>query len=283
MYYDSSVCTLHVYVHELIGVGVWLIHTFRLLFMCVVWFEHTCGVAMLSELQIAATRCIPHSATHYNMLQHALQHIATHYNAPPWYDVSRAHMCGAAMLSRLQYTATHCNTWDITHYNTLQHVATRCNTPLWCDASACMEWQCWVGCNTLQHAEYYPLKRTATRYNALQHTTVMWCEHIYGMALLSRHQYTATRRISPTATRCNTLQHSATHHRDVMRAHVWSGNAEQAEAHCNTLQHTATHCNAPQHTATRGISHTTTHCNALLHATAMWCERMYEVGYKFVP
>jgi len=87
------------------------------------------------------------------------------------HDVGNCRTC-CNTLTKLQHTATHCNTLQhtATHCNTLQHTATHRNT---LQHTA-------THCNTLQH--------TATHCNTLQHIAI-WCN-------TPQH----------TATHCNTLQ-----------------------------------------------------------------------------
>ena len=88
------------------------------------------------------------------------------------------------ILSRLQHTATHCNTLEhpATPCNTLQHTATHCNT-LQHPATPC---------NTLQHPATHcnALQRPATPCNTLQHTA------------------TPCNTLHHPAPPCNTLQHT---------------------------------------------------------------------------
>jgi len=160
-------------------------------------------------------------ATHCNTLQHAdlygdtPQH-TTHCAGPAQYGRrEHGHMA-------LQYTATHCNSLQLTathrtHRNTLHTVQALRSTACG-HADKCVTA---THCNTLQHtATHYTLRglcaaRCAVNGNTLQHT----------------------------ATHCNTTQHS-THCAGSAQHGV---RARGQMCHCNTLQHTATHCYTLQH------------------------------------
>jgi len=145
------------------------------------------------------THANQHIAIHHHAFN-ALQHIATHCNT--LYRIA-AH-CNTP--SRLQRTATHCNTLQhiATHCNTLQRTATHGNTPSCLQRTA-------THCNALQH--------TATHCNALQHTIVP-STHCNAL----QHTATHCNTLQHIATHCNILQHIATHHRAF-----------------NTLQHISSH------------------------------------------
>jgi len=115
--------------------------------------------------------------------------------------------------SRLQHTATRCNT--------LQRIAKHCNT----------------------------LRHTATHCITLQHNwdSMRWSKRPL-LTCQSRSQHTATHcnTLQHTATHCNTLQHiwfDATARRLHARANHNCKTLPHTATHCNTLQHTATHCN----------------------------------------
>ena len=100
----------------------------------------------------------------------------------------RGNTYGYSRNSKLQHTATRCNTMQdtATHCYTLQYTSTHCN-------------------------ELHTLQHTATNCNTLQHTGT----HCNTLQLTSTHCNT----LQHTATHCDTLQHTATHCNTLQRFH----------------------------------------------------------------
>jgi len=189
-------------------------------------------------IQKYSCKTLQDAALHCNTPQHTasntLQHTATHPQHKQTFIPNIMPARALEVLSKLQHSATHCNT--------LQHTATHCNT---------------TATKANFYVKYYASKSLGNTIKAATHR--------------STPQHTATHRntLQHTATHCNTLQHTATQATLHSKHHASKGiaSAIKTAPHFNTSAthrytpvHTGTHRNTPQHTAAHA-----THHNILQH------------------
>jgi len=147
------------------------------------------------------------TATHYNPLQHTVQHTATR--------VRMARDSSNSDCNKLQHTATYCNTRQLTaplcntHCNILQHTCEwrESHSSRMYDMTRNMGQDSYMGTATHRNSHC----------NMLQHTCELRKSH-------SSRMYDMNRNMGQDSfsSRCNTLQHAATH----------------CNTHCNTLHRT---------------------------------------------
>jgi len=249
-------------------------------------------------IQKYSCKTLQDAALHCNTPQHTasntLQHTATHPQHKQTFIPNIMPARALEVLSKLQHSATHCNT--------LQHTATHCNTTA-TKANFYVKYYASKSLgNTIKAATHRSTpQHTATHRNTLQHTAthcntllhkqpfipnIMPARALQAPSKLHHtsthlqhtgtHRYTpvhtATHRSTPqhmqhTTTYCNTLQH-----KQIFKYHASKGvgSAIETATNCKTLQYTATHRNTPQHTAPHRNTphHATIHRNTLQHTAA---------------
>jgi len=117
-------------------------------------------------------------ATHCNTLQHTFQSWCRY---SPYVNVQPTAKHAATHCNKLLFTATYCNTLQLTYrgvwnpYANVQHIATHCIT-LQHTATHCNTLQHIASrCNTLHATHCNTLQHTATHCNTLQHTFQSRC------------------------------------------------------------------------------------------------------------
>ena len=139
--------------------------------------QHNTATQHCNTLQHTATHedCLPTAQWHN---RNTLQKNATHCSTLQHTKIACQQCYDTALLTVVQRTAAHCNTYcntlqhTATHYNTLHHPATHCNCPLAYSAMTHIDKRARTHCSTHAHTDAYVHERTHKHTHTHTHTHI---------------------------------------------------------------------------------------------------------------